>query len=421
MTVPLRFCRWLRIAAWCAVILVAAAVLTTAALYAVPRIDRAWQSLEFDPSWEKDVERRQIADVMAFVRGEEGTWKGGAEWWRKWVRNKEVEDAYARLERLGGVSAVGLRALRVFSSAGDEFVVWLAARDTERMIGRTAATGNVRLHDAWNQSLLTLALALGKDELACSLVKRGADVNLRVVMPENGGQGDTPLSWAASIDKMDGSRSDFDRSRNLVSMLLEHGADIHAPGAAGLPLFVYGFFGLMDEDPETRRGGEDFILWLLERGAPYQAVLPDTGVLHLAELAASFPSLRLEQALAARGVDWKELPEGVNPLAALNAESKGAEEVAAFLFAQGVDADAVDKAGYTALARQCEKLAHADGDEEAERTTAFIAELVQYGSDCAFGKMTPEKRREVRAALRGMPVETKARLFAAAPELALEG
>lgn len=71
--------------------------------------------------------------------------------------------------------------------------------DTRKMIKSTAETGNASLTDENNSSLLIFSLAMGEYELAQSLVKRGADVNLHsrvpfiIDMP-----GDTPLSWAVS-------------------------------------------------------------------------------------------------------------------------------------------------------------------------------------------------------------------------------
>lgn len=410
--------RLLRLLLWCAGITVGLAVMLWAALYAVPRFDRAWSSPEFDSSW-SEVERRQILEVMAFVRGGEDARKGVPQWWLAWAENKEVEDAYAHLERQKGISAVLSPRLRLFSSAGDDFAVWWAGRDTRRMVGQTAATGDARLHDPWNQSLLTFALGLGKDALARGLIERGADVNLRVSLPEEmcgGYMGDTPLSWAACTSKMDGGSSTFARSRRLVELLLEHGADLQAPGAGGLPLVIYGVFGMIDDDRDVRRAGEEFAVWLLEKGAPYQSKTAEGGV-HLAELAAAFPSVRVQQALAARGVDFGDLPVGVSPLSFLRAERDGGKEVAVFLFEQGVDADALDNTGCTPLARQCMRLTHR---KAADATISFIAELLEHGADPVFGRMSAEKKEEVRAVLRRLPEKTKASLFAAAPRLQVE-
>lgn len=144
-------------------------------------------------------------------------------------------------------------------------------RDTRRMIEETAATGKATITDKDHNSLLHLALSLGLYDLAKSLIARGADVNLHSQLP-CGGQGDTPLSWTVSARAVDSSAHiPLSRCREMVDILLAHGADIKAPGPLGNPVTTISFISIViPATVEEKEAGEDFILYLLQKGAPME-------------------------------------------------------------------------------------------------------------------------------------------------------
>lgn len=182
------------------------------------------------------------------------------------------------------------------------------------MIKSTAETGNASLTDENNSSLLIFSLAMGEYELAQSLVKCGADVNLHsrvpfiIDMP-----GDTPLSWAVSTRICDQETLvPLSQCRSMVDILLVHGADIKAPALDNRPVTFQGYLNTLNaKTPETEQEAEDFLIYLLQKGAPQELPSQSGQDSSLLSLAIRQKRIRIVQYLLNHGAKSEDLPNNL--------------------------------------------------------------------------------------------------------------
>jgi cytohesin len=199
---------------------------------------------------------------------------------------------------------------------------WLAA---VRFLVRTGANVNVKSSDG--DTALLLACLYDDEDLAISLIGRGADVNAR-----GSGQcltgSTTPLGWAVGSG-----------NTRIVRALLEHGADVHVtfegPLSGYTPLLI-----------AATAAGPEIVEALLARGADGNARGVD-GMTALM-LAARSGAPGNVQLLIERGADVNARgAEGFAPLTF--AAWSGAAGSVQLLIEHGADVNARTAYGHTAL------------------------------------------------------------------------
>lgn len=118
------------------------------------------------------------------------------------------------------------------------------------VVFQTARTGNASYAGDGDWTLLTIACGLGKRELACHLINKGADVNIRT--REEGEYSDAPINWLV-CGGMDFSHSmDADTVIYLMEELAAHGADLNVKALDLLSPFemLCGLSSYSEEDKE---------------------------------------------------------------------------------------------------------------------------------------------------------------------------
>lgn len=213
-----------RIIRW---ILVAVLFLTTVAAGTYYYIQRE-QKLTFHHDW-TEMDRKQMQEIMSFLKLQKesvdrikdkgwkeftdslsfskiGDWKGVLSNYRKW--REEYHDVWNPFSYLDGV------------------------------VVRTARTGNACYVGADDWTLLHLACGLGKKELACHLIEKGADVNIRYRRSTKDGMvlGDMPLHYIFSGGMDSRNPMDAETVLFLMEKLAARGADFNARSAGEIML-----------------------------------------------------------------------------------------------------------------------------------------------------------------------------------------
>lgn len=239
-------------------------------------------------------------------------------------------------------------AARSFEERFWKTVAPAVRNDVVRMVRETARTGDVRLASANRMSLLGCAMLQRKHDLAKTLVRRGADVNLRslVCLPSLGEddvltEGDSPFSLAL-CPAFYPAAGRSDAGVAMVRLMLDHGAEVDGSlnrQWSHLELALVGS-GYRDWD------GAAIADMLLERGS---AIAPDREgkVMALAVRSGSVPLVRK---LVERGMDVNALYENAPAWAAVNFRYPHSVDMLEWLLAHGADTSLVGIPSFFAAA-----------------------------------------------------------------------
>ncbi len=260
------------------------------------------------------------------------------------------------------------------------------------LLSRFDKTADARLASTPHRiTLLHLACVYKKTELARCLLKDGADPNARQLSEaptadmatENEDSltvplrpADTPLSWA-TIPHREGATAE--EMLPLINLLVENGADVNQPGPFGAPPLVT---ATLVPSP----AGEAVALRLLELGAHGSEFAPPEAAdkpVPLSALVAANGWARALEKLLDSGATMSTPVRSALHATAEHPAQPGALECARLLLARGIDVDALNDEGATALYIAAHGLATADGASPAvtDSTCAMLALLLQHGAD----------------------------------------
>lgn len=213
------------------------AVFLTAAGGGVYYYTNQGMKLTFHPDW-TETDRKQIREIMSWLEI------------RKNYFDQERDEAWNNM-----VDSLSFESIKNVGGVWKQFQEWRKDYNERnpfsylgRIIERTARTGDARYVEKDNWSLLHLACGLGKKELACHLMEKGANVNSRyqgrwgdeLVM------GDMPLHYLLAGGLDTGNiRLDVGTTLFLMDKIAAHGADFNALPAGGTvpPLALFCVLG----------------------------------------------------------------------------------------------------------------------------------------------------------------------------------
>ncbi|HEV7395212.1 MAG TPA: ankyrin repeat domain-containing protein [Pyrinomonadaceae bacterium] len=209
--------------------------------------------------------------------------------------------------------------MRAVEAGEPEMVALLIKSGADRSL--TPYKTDAELNSALHGAALLKAVTYGKEDDARRELDGGADVNAR---SRSGG---SALMWAASGYK-----------NELVELLVTRGADVNAVDEQGST-------ALMSSANSNNR---DAVKLLLDHSADTNIVNKEGKTALL--FAAKGGHTQIAEQLLAKGADFRvRTPEGRTPLLEACSEGSAQEELVQLLIAKGADPKVVDNEGNTAL------------------------------------------------------------------------